>query len=49
MVPAGIVVFFVSYDYLEKVVEHFKKAKNNFIMNKISEKKKVIMPLITKF
>jgi Rad3-related DNA helicase len=40
IVPAGIVVFFVSYDYLDKIVEYFKKSKN--LMNKIAEKKMVI-------
>jgi Rad3-related DNA helicase len=41
IVPAGIVVFFVSYDYLDKVVDHFKKTNNNNIINKISDKKQV--------
>ena len=48
IVPAGIVVFFVSYDYLDKVVDHFKKTNNNYIINKISEKKQVIMIVILK-
>ena len=36
--PSGMVVFFVSYDYLDKVVNHFKK--NNFL-NQLNEKKTV--------
>ena len=39
MVPSGIVVFFVSYDYLDKAVNHFKK---NGQLNQLNEKKTVI-------
>jgi chromosome transmission fidelity protein 1 len=41
IVPSGIVVFFVSYDYMDKVIGHFKKAKNNYILTKIAEKKTI--------
>lgn len=41
IVPSGIVVFFVSYDYMDKVIGHFKKAKNNYILTKIAEKKQI--------
>ncbi len=37
-----MVVFFVSYDYLDKVVAHFKK--NNFL-NQLGEKKSVFLLL----
>ena len=36
--PSGMVVFFVSYDYMDKVVNHFKK--HNFF-NQLNEKKTV--------
>ncbi|CAF0723436.1 unnamed protein product [Brachionus calyciflorus] len=38
IVPSGLVVFFVSYDYLDKVVNHFKK---NSYLDKLNEKKTV--------
>jgi chromosome transmission fidelity protein 1 len=38
IVPNGIIVFFVSYDYLDKVVNHFKKKS---ILTQLDQKKKV--------
>lgn len=38
LVPDGMVVFFVSYDYLDKVVKHFKKSN---ILDQLNEKKQV--------
>lgn len=38
IVPNGIVVFFVSYDYMDKVVGHFKKSS---MIGKIEERKTV--------
>lgn len=43
IVPNGIVVFFVSYDYLDKVINHFRK--NNFL-DKLNEKKKVYFKIL---
>ncbi len=39
IVPSGLVVFFVSYDYLEKCVNHFKKSN---IMALLGQRKQVI-------
>ena len=41
IVPNGMVVFFVSYDYMDKVVNHFKKTN---ILNRLNEKKTVSEP-----
>lgn len=38
IVPSGLVVFFVSYDYMDKVMAHFKK---NGTTTKLNEKKTV--------
>ena len=38
IVPNGMVVFFVSYDYMDKVVAQFKKSN---MITKIEEKKAV--------
>lgn len=38
IVPSGMVVFFVSYDYMDKVVNHFKKSN---VMNQLNERKQV--------
>ncbi len=38
LVPSGMVVFFVSYDYLDRVVNHFKK---NNTLGQLNEHKQV--------
>ena len=38
IVPDGMVVFFVSYDYLDKIVKHFKRTN---IFDQLNEKKQV--------
>ena len=38
IVPSGMVVFFVSYDYLDKAMNHFKK---NNVLEKLGDKKTV--------
>ena len=41
IVPDGMVVFFVSYDYLDKIVRHFKKSG---VFDQLNEKKQVGNP-----
>lgn len=38
IVPHGVVVFFVSYDYMDKVIGQFKKTG---LITKLEEKKAV--------
>jgi Rad3-related DNA helicase len=38
IVPSGMVVFFVSYDYLDKAMNHFKK---NNVLEILGDKKTV--------
>lgn len=37
-IPDGLVVFFCSYDHLQKTYSYFEKT---FVLNKITPKKKV--------
>lgn len=39
-IPDGLVVFFCSYDHLQKTYAHFEKT---FVINKIIAKKKIFM------